>query len=54
MDARTRLAAVVALIGRLLLLIDAYVAACLDRRPLDPRRRGRCGVAGARLARVRR
>ena len=34
MDARTRLAAVVALIGRLVLLIDAYVAACLDRRPL--------------------
>lgn len=34
MDARTRLAAVVALIGRLLLLADAYVSACLDRRPL--------------------
>jgi len=34
MDTRTRLAAVIALIGRLLLLIDAYVAACLDRRPL--------------------
>ena len=34
MDARTRIAAVVALIGRLLLLVDAYVAACLDRRPL--------------------
>ena len=34
MDARTRLAAVVALLGRLLLLVDAYVAACLDRRPL--------------------
>lgn len=34
MDARTRLAAVVALVGRLLLLADAYVAACLDRRPL--------------------
>src|SRR5690606_41605806 len=34
MDARTRLAAVVALMGRLLLLVDAYVAACLDRRPL--------------------
>jgi len=34
MDARTRLAAVVALLGRLLLLADAYVAACLDRRPL--------------------
>lgn len=34
MDARTRLAAVVALIGRLLLLVDAYVAAVLDRRPL--------------------
>jgi len=34
MDTRTRLAAVIALIGRLLLLADAYVAACLDRRPL--------------------
>ena len=34
MDARTRLAAVVALIGRLVLLVDVYVAACLDRRPL--------------------
>lgn len=34
MDARTRLAAVVALLGRLLLLVDAYVSACLDRRPL--------------------
>jgi len=34
MDARTRLAAVVALVGRLLLLVDAYAAAVLDRRPL--------------------
>jgi len=34
MDTRTRLAAAIALIGRLLLLADAYVAACLDRRPL--------------------
>ena len=34
MDARTRLAAVIALLGRLVLLVDAYVAAVLDRRPL--------------------
>mgnify|MGYP001263492848 CR=1 FL=1 len=34
MDARTRLAAIGNLLGRLVLLIDAYVAACLDRRPL--------------------
>lgn len=34
MDARTRLAAIVALIGRLVLIVDAYVAAVLDRRPL--------------------
>ncbi len=34
MDARTRLAAIGNLLSRLVLLIDAYVAACLDRRPL--------------------
>lgn len=34
MDARTRLAAVGNLLSRLLLMADAYVAACLDRRPM--------------------
>lgn len=34
MDARTRLAAVGNLLSRLVLIVDAYVAAVLDRRPL--------------------
>ena len=60
MDARTRLAAVVALIGRLLLLVDAYVSACLDRRPLvrvaedTAAWLGRAWRASAAEARIRR
>lgn len=34
MDARTRLAAIGNLLSRLVLIVDAYVAAVLDRRPL--------------------
>lgn len=34
MDARTRLAAVGTLLSRLVLIVDAYVAAVLDRRPM--------------------
>lgn len=34
MDLRTRLTALVGLLGYGLLWVDAYLAACLDRRPL--------------------
>ncbi|GAB3452675.1 hypothetical protein GCM10027570_31130 [Streptomonospora sediminis] len=34
MDPRTRLAAIAGVIGRTVLWLDAYTAACLDRRPV--------------------
>ncbi|HLU98109.1 MAG TPA: hypothetical protein VKZ89_14825 [Thermobifida alba] len=40
MDARTRISAIARVIGAALLVADAYLAACLDTRPLIRRAEG--------------